>query len=94
VPPDSVLYIGHIEANMRPWAHGDFLAGPRLPTIPQTALGVTDSSFDVVVQDRTQADLKLFGSDVTVLTGVPVKVSLMSPFDQADAYKPWLTLAP
>jgi len=91
VPPDSVVYLGHVEATMRPWSVGDFLAGPSQPWLAQKMLGVTQSSFDVVVQDRTASDITQMRSDFPMLIPTPIKVEILPPFDRGAARKLWLT---
>jgi hypothetical protein len=90
VPKNSVIYVGHIEATMRPMGDHDFRAGPLLPVFDQAAMGVSTSTFDVFVRDDSTTDIPLFRANFPALKDTSIKVQILPPFDRAKAYAWWL----
>jgi hypothetical protein len=89
VPTDSVVYLGHIDADLRPMKQGEFRAGPLLPLIDQAAMGVSDGTFDVTVSDQSATDIPQFRAAFPALRSANIRLQILPPFDEAKAYAWW-----
>lgn len=94
VPPHEVVYVGHVDATLRPWQNGDFRAGPLLPLVDQAAMGVSDGSFDVHVQNHSTQDLAAFRQNFPALRSADIKVQILPPFDREKAFLFWQSEPP
>lgn len=86
VAPNEVVYLGHIDATLRPFQDGDgFAAGPVLPLLDQAAMGVSTGTFDVSVSDHSLTDLPDFRANFPALQGATIKTEILPPFDRNRA---------
>jgi hypothetical protein len=87
VPPRSIVYVGRITATLRPRASGEFRAGPvgLLPNLvlAQAVAGISTSTWDVTIDDRSDSDLPLFRQTFKAIESAQVVKSPLSPFDRA-----------
>ncbi len=89
VKPDSVSYLGHLKAIMRPRREGEFRAGSVIPLIDQAASGMISHSWDIAIDDQSAADLASFRKHVPALESLEVHVEPMPPWDRAAAQLRW-----
>jgi hypothetical protein len=59
LPPDSIVYLGHVEMVNRKAKEGEPRSGGILPLIDQAASGFPKSTFDVTIADRSETDIPL-----------------------------------
>ena len=60
LPPDSVVYLGHLYMVNRKRKEGEKRSGSVLPLIDQAAYGYGDGTFDITITDRSEEDIPLF----------------------------------
>jgi len=89
VAPNSVTYIGHIDATLRPRVGDEFSAGPLLPLLDQAAMGVSTGSFDVTVSNQSATDLPALRATFPALQTAAIQVDILPPFDRAKAQAWW-----
>jgi len=86
VKPNTVMYIGHIDATLRPYKSGDgFAAGPSWPPLPQLASGVSSGTFDVSVSNNWKTDIPALRAAFPVLQDTAITVQPLPAFDRARA---------
>lgn len=83
VPPNSVIYLGHVTATLRPRIGEEFRAGPVIPLIDQAASGMAGSTWDITFTDKAETDLKLFRANFPVLNSVKIDRAPVPVFDRA-----------
>lgn len=74
VPARSVVYVGRMNAHMRTRKGDEPAAGPPIPLVNQTVLGISGSTFDVSVADESARDLALFRENFPVLQSTEIKI--------------------
>lgn len=78
IKPNSVIYLGHLDIVMRERKNeSEVRAGRIYPLIDQATIGVSSGTFDVVVKDKFEEDVKLFISDYPALQKVRIEKSLL-----------------
>lgn len=91
VLPNTVTYIGRVNALMRPRVGEEFRAGSMLPLIDQAATGVSGSTFDVSIVDASEEEVPEFKAAFPVLANFSIQKSVLPPFDRAKAQNWWET---
>jgi hypothetical protein len=89
VKPGSVSYLGHLKATMRTRREGEFRAGSVVPLIDQSATGMINHSWDVVLDDQSGSDLAMFREHVPALAGLDIVIDPLPPWDRAAAQSRW-----
>ncbi len=89
IPPNAVVYLGRINALMRPRVDDEFRAGSVIPLIDQAAAGVSGCTFDVSVVDASAEDLPVFRASFPALASVQIVPDVLPPFDRAVVQKRW-----
>jgi hypothetical protein len=75
----SVTYLGHLNLAIRSKNDSDEpTAGPLLPLIDQAVTGFSTGTYDFIVEDRFDEDIKLFTTEYPVLGKVKVEKSILS----------------
>jgi len=78
IPPNKVSYLGHLDVVLRERKNdSETRAGSLFPLIDQAATGFSTGTFDVVVEDRFEEDMKLFVSEYPGLKIVTVEKSIL-----------------
>jgi len=78
IKPNSVIYLGHLDIVMRERKNEEEVrAGRTYPLIDQATIGTSSGTFDVVVEDRFEEDMKLFISQYPALQKVKIDKSLL-----------------
>jgi hypothetical protein len=83
VTPHSITYIGRVTAKLRPRQEGEFRAGPVVPLIDQAVAGISNGTWDITVEDRSEKDIALFRANYPALTTTPINSNPLPPFDRA-----------
>lgn len=89
VKADSVRYAGHVGATMRVRREGEFRAGAVIPLIDQSATGMINHSWEVVIDDRSDQDIAKFKEHVPALIGLDIAVDALPPWDRTAAQRRW-----
>lgn len=76
VKPNSVTYWGHLDIVLRKKKDGEKSAGIR-PLIDAAIIGYSGGTFDVVVEDRFDEDMKTFKSKYPALTSTTVEKAIL-----------------
>jgi hypothetical protein len=78
IKPDSIIYLGHLDVVMRERKKdSEIRAGNVIPAIDQAAVGASSGTFDVVVEDKFEEDMKLFISEYPALQKAKVEKSML-----------------
>lgn len=88
VPAKSVVYVGKVNALIRPRVGNEFRAGPVLPLIDQASTGLSGGTFDVSIEDAAQDDIAQFKTMFPVLASAQINKAILPPFDR-DGVQYW-----
>ena len=89
VQPRSIVYVGRVTATLRSRESGEFRAGPLLPLIDQAVAGMSNSTWDVTLDDRSDKDLPLFRETFKAAESAPIVKSPLPPFDRVAVQRWW-----
>lgn len=89
VPQNSVVYIGQVNAKLRPRVGEEFRAGSVVPLIDQAAAGISGSTFDVEIADGGDTEINSFKNNFPILEKVEIKKELLPVFDRAYVQAWW-----
>lgn len=89
VSTPSVVYLGRIEAVLRPRADNEYRAGGVIPLIDQSATGMSNGTFDVHIADRSKEDLPLLRSAYPALATVNIETKLVPVVDREFVDMQW-----
>ena len=89
VQPQSVVYVGRVTAVLRSREGGEFRAGPVIPLIDQAIAGMSNSTWDVMIADRSDNDLAVFKQSYPALNSASIVKAPLPPFDRAAAQRWW-----
>ena len=89
VPGNSVTYVGRITARLRPRSETEFRAGPVIPLLDQAIAGISNSTWDITIDDRYDHDLVLFRDNFPALSRASIGRRLLPPFDRALVQRRW-----
>jgi hypothetical protein len=87
--PGSIVYLGRVTATLRSRESGEFRAGPLLPLIDQAIAGMSNSTWDVTIDDRSDTDLALFRQTFKAVDSASIVKSPLPPFDRVAAQRWW-----
>jgi hypothetical protein len=78
IKSNSITYLGHLDVVMREKKNdSEQRAGPIIPVIDQAVVGSSSGTFDVVVEDKFDEDMKLFISEYPALQKVKVEKAIL-----------------
>ena len=78
IKPNSVVYLGHLDIVMRERNNdNEMRAGRMFPLIDQATIGTSSGTFDVVVEDNFEEDVKLFIPEYPALQKVKIEKALL-----------------
>ncbi|HEY3307169.1 MAG TPA: hypothetical protein VGJ93_01825 [Desulfuromonadaceae bacterium] len=78
IKPNSVIYLGHIDATIRERKNDtEERAGSVIPLIDQSVAGFSSGTFDVVINDKFDEDIKAYIAEYPVLNKVQVEKAIM-----------------
>ena len=75
--PNSVIYLGHIDVILREKKSDDEKRAALFPLISAGVVGYSTGTFDVVIEDRFDEDMKLFTTEYPGLQKVKVEKSIL-----------------
>ena len=78
IKPNSISYLGHLDIILREKkSKAEMMAGGAIPYIDQSIAGFSSGTFDVVVEDKFDEDMKSFISEYPALQKVKVEKSIL-----------------
>ena len=78
IKPNSISYLGHLDIILREKkSDAEISAGGAIPFIDQYIAGFSSGTFDVVVEDKFDEDMKSFISEYPALQKVKVEKSIL-----------------
>ena len=89
VSKPGTYYLGHVEATVRERQGNEFKAGASVPLVDQSLVGASGGTFDVVISDAFDKDLKNFQATFPAMRSATVERAVLPPFDRARAQKWW-----
>lgn len=75
--PGQVLYLGHVNATIRERKENERRAGPVIPLIDQAATGMSGGAFDVVIEDRFDADVERYRNTYAALRNSDIQKAIL-----------------
>lgn len=85
----SVLYLGRVEAVLRPREDNEYRAGGVIPLLDQSVTGMSGGTFDVKVTDQSKVDLPLLRSTYPALAPVKIETKLVPVVDHEYVDMQW-----
>jgi hypothetical protein len=85
----SITYLGRVSATLHSRKSGEFRAGPLLPLIDQSVAGMSNSTWDVTIENRADIDVPLYQKTFKALTSASIATAPLLPFDRAAAQRWW-----
>lgn len=89
VSANTVTYLGRVSAVMRERKEGEFRSGPVIPLIDQGVTGFSASTFDVVISDKSEEDLKRYRMLFPALANTEIGIAIAPSFDRERAQAWW-----
>ncbi|NOT15837.1 MAG: hypothetical protein HOP21_09760 [Methylotenera sp.] len=89
VPQNSIIYLGKIDAILRPRKENEFRAGSVIPLIDQSVTGVSSGTFDISVIDSFDEDISEFKSKFPVLARKEIKKNILPTWEREKAQAWW-----
>ena len=78
IKPNSIIYLGHLDIVLRERKNdSEVRAGNVIPLIDQAAVGAATGTYDVVVEDKFEEDMKLYISEYPALLNIKVEKSIL-----------------
>jgi hypothetical protein len=85
----SVIYLGRLEAVLRPREDNEYRAGPVIPLLDQSLSGMSGGTFDIKLVDRSDEDLPLIRKAYPVLANTPIETRLLPIPDRDFLDRQW-----
>lgn len=80
IKPNSIIYLGNIDAIIRERKDGEMQAGFVLPLVDNAVAGFSNGTFDIVINDKYDEDMKSFVTEYPVLQKEKVEKSILPPW--------------
>ena len=88
IKPNSISYLGHLDIILREKkSDAEISAGGAIPFIDQYIAGFSSGTFDVVVEDKFDEDMKSFISEYPALQKVKVEKSILPQWVRPENIK-------
>lgn len=89
VKPNSIVYLGHIDATVVERKDGELRAGPLIPLIDQAATGFSGGTWDISVSDHYDDDVTAFKKDFPALSNASIDHDVLPQWDKQKATEWW-----
>ena len=89
VKKGAVIYLGRLEAVLRPRADNEYRAGSVIPLIDQAATGMSGGTFDINLVDRSSEDLPLIRKAYPALANTVIETKLLPIPDRDFLDRQW-----
>jgi hypothetical protein len=88
IKPNSVIYLGHMDIVIRPKQNDDEQsAGSPFPLIDQATAGFSNGTYDVIIRDNYDEDMKRFISEYPLLGKVKVEKNILPQWIRPEKRK-------
>jgi hypothetical protein len=85
IKPNSVVYLGHIDATIRERKNDvEERAGSVIPLLDQALAGFSSGTFDVVIKDKFEEDIKAYTAEYPALNKVKVEKAIMPQWGRPE----------
>jgi len=89
VAPNSVIYLGHVDATIVERKEGELRAGPVIPLVDQAVTGFSGGTWTIDASDQFDHDMTDFRTTFPVLAKAEVKKELLPAWDKQKATDWW-----
>jgi hypothetical protein len=89
VQKNAIVYIGEINALLRPRKENEFRAGSVVPLIDQAVTGVSSGTFDIEIKNAEIEDIGQFQSNFPILVNQTIQTSILPAWDREKAESWW-----
>jgi hypothetical protein len=89
IKPNSIVYLGHVDATVVERKDGELRAGPVIPLIDQAATGFSGGTWDIRVSDEFDQDVAEFKKDFPALTNASIEREVLPAWDKQKATEWW-----
>ncbi|MDR6391563.1 hypothetical protein [Paraburkholderia phenoliruptrix] len=89
IKPNSIVYLGHIDATVVERKDGELRAGPVIPLIDQAATGFSGGTWDISVSDQFDHDVTEFKKDFPALSNASIERDILPAWDKQKATEWW-----
>jgi len=89
IKPNSIVYLGHVDATVVERKDGELRAGPVIPLIDQAATGFSGGTWDIRVSDEFDQDVAEFKKDFPALTNASIEREVLPARDKQKATEWW-----
>ncbi len=89
VKPNSIVYLGHVDATVVERKEGELRAGPLIPLIDQAATGFSGGTWDISVSDHYDEDIAAFRKDFPALGNATIDSAVLPAWDKQKATDWW-----
>jgi hypothetical protein len=87
IKPNSIIYLGHVDVILREKKTDNEKQAGLLPLIDAAAVGLSSGTYDVIVEDKYDEDIKLFASEYPVLQNAKVEKSILPQWRRPEDIK-------
>ncbi len=85
----EVVYLGRVAGTIRERMDDELRSGSMFPLLDQAITGFSGGTFDVLLEDQYEQDMKVFKQRFPVLNSIAVKKDIFLSFDKARAVAWW-----
>ena len=89
INPNSIVYLGHIDATIVERKDGELRAGPVIPLVDQAVAGFSGGTWDISVTDQFDDDVTAFKKDFPALTNASIDREVLPAWDKQKATEWW-----
>jgi hypothetical protein len=88
IKPKTISYLGHLDIVLREKKNNtETSAGDNVPYIDQSVAGFSSGTFDIVIEDKFDEDMKSFISEYPALQNVKVEKSILPQWIRPENIK-------
>lgn len=88
IPNNAVVYLGRVDALLRPRKDDEFRAGSVVPLIDQSVTGISGGTFDITIVDASKEDTPIFMQRFPILSGAEIQPMILDAW-QREAADAW-----
>ena len=88
IEPNSIIYLGHLDIVMRAKKNdSEISAGSVVPLIDQALVGASSGTYDVIVEDKYDEDIKLFRAEYPALQKAKIEKAILPKWIRPENIK-------
>jgi hypothetical protein len=89
IKPNTIVYLGHIDATVIERKDGELRAGPVIPLVDQAVTGFSGGTWDISVSDQFDNDVTAFKKDFPALSNASIERDVLPAWDKQKATEWW-----